>query len=164
MKKFLDAEGRPWSVAVNVNTLKRVREMADVNLLDVVDGRLTERLAADPELLVNVLWAAVEPAARAATPPVTAEQFGEAMAGDALDAATAALLEDLADFFPKGKREALRAVLAKANLVQARAAEVALARINDLDVDRLLEQMSGGSVTSSPASSASTPAASPSAS
>ena len=37
---WTDREGRRWSTAITVATLKRVRELVDVNLLDVFDGAL----------------------------------------------------------------------------------------------------------------------------
>lgn len=111
MKHFKDNAGRSWAVAVNVNSIKRVKSIAQVNLLEAVEGELIAKLADDPILLCGVLWALVEPEATAAG--VSDEQFGEGLAGDAIDLATAALLEEIVDFFPSGKRELMKKALAK---------------------------------------------------
>ena len=37
MKTFTDTAGRAWDVVVNVDTIKRVRDLLGVNLLDIVE-------------------------------------------------------------------------------------------------------------------------------
>ena len=101
MHTFTDAIGRTWSVAINVDTVRRVKALASVNLMDVVEGQLVARLQTDPVLLCDVLYAVCKPQADAQN--VTDEDFGRSMAGDAIEAATEALLEDLTDFFPSGQ-------------------------------------------------------------
>jgi hypothetical protein len=121
MKQFTDAEGRTWEVAVNVNAVKRVRDLAGVDLLDAAGNDLLSRLAADPCLLVNVIFALVKPQADAAK--VSDESFGRAMIGDVLDAASAALVQDLLAFFPRAQR--LRALGRLGKALQEREAEAA---------------------------------------
>ena len=55
MKTFTDNSGRSWSVAINVECIKRVKSLLDVNLLDAVDGKLLEQFISDPVLLCDVL-------------------------------------------------------------------------------------------------------------
>ena len=98
MKLFKDNEGRQWQVVVNVATLKRVRDLTKTDLLDVVNGDLIQRLTLDPVLLVDCLFALCK--TQADQRNVTDVQFGEGMAGDAIDAATTALLEPRATFEP----------------------------------------------------------------
>ena len=38
MKTFNDNTGRTWTVAVNVDCIKRVKSLLDVNLLDAIEG------------------------------------------------------------------------------------------------------------------------------
>jgi hypothetical protein len=117
MRSFKDTQGRDWPVAVNTATVKRVRDLAGVNLLKIVesgpDGRnLLSDLLDDPVRLVDVLYVVCKPDADARG--VTDEQFGGAMSGDAIDAGFTALTEDLADFFPQPRhRQALRSLLTK---------------------------------------------------
>ena len=110
MKTFKDNAGRTWSVALNIFVVKQVRGLLGVDLLDLgIDAKnpadgLLYRLIGDPVLLVDVLFAVCKAQADAAG--VTDEQFAQAMAGDAIDSATKALLEELADFTPSPRDRA----------------------------------------------------------
>ncbi|HOI57049.1 MAG TPA: hypothetical protein PLP01_17490, partial [Phycisphaerae bacterium] len=102
MKTFVDNAGRTWTVAVNVDAIKRVRTLCAVNLLEIVEGDLLGRLANDPILLCDVLYAVCKPELDAKG--VSDEDFGRAMGGDVIEAATAAFLEEMVGFFPSPKR------------------------------------------------------------
>jgi len=154
MRTFKDNAGRTWTVTVNVDAVKRVRSLLDVNLLEVVDGKLIERLAADPVLLCDVLYALVKPDADAKQ--VTDQDFGRGMAGDAIDLATTALLEELVDFFPQGKRRLLQKALAKLKDWEAKALGVAEQKLDSPELEAQFENAlksigdsSGGSPVSS---------------
>ena len=60
------------------------------------------------------------------------------MAGDAIDAATTALLEELVDFFPSGKRQILNKALAKLRTFETKALAAADKRLDDPELDRKL--------------------------
>src|SRR5687767_1850112 len=111
MKTFQDNAGRTWTVQVNVDAIKRVRDLAKVDLLEVVEGKLIERLVSDPILLCDVLYCVCKVEADAQG--ISDGDFGRAMGGDAIDGATAALLEELVGFFPQGRRKVLAKALAK---------------------------------------------------
>jgi hypothetical protein len=160
MRTFTDTAGRTWSVIINVDAIRRVRARLDVNLLDAIEGRLLEKLVGDPVLLCDVLFVLVEP--EAVAKQVSDEEFGRSLGGDVLEAATTALLEELVDFFPSGRRAVFRKALDKLRALE----QMALATANErLDSDELERQMAaalastpGSSSGSSPASSASPPA------
>jgi hypothetical protein len=154
MKAFTDASGRSWEVTVNVNAIKRVRDLLAVDLLDVANSDLLTRLADDACLLVNVLFVLCKPAADALK--VTDEDFGRAMVGGALDAASAALMQDLLDFFPRAQR-----LKALGRMVTALRAQGAMLKESSQTLAELnIEAPStpGDSSTSAPASAALTPA------
>ena len=116
MKSFTDSLGRAWTLVVNVATIKRVRALCGVDLnsvIEVEDGKpsakLLERLSGDPVLLVDVLYAVCKPECDRLG--VSDEDFGSAMAGDAIEQATSALLDEVIDFFPEAKRLAFRKIL-----------------------------------------------------
>ena len=113
MKAFKDRDGREWKLSLNVTSVKRVRDLLKIDLLRI-DEAMLETLATDEVALVNVVYALVKPEADGRSPGVSDEDFGRAMAGDAIDEAWKALLEELADFFrnPR-KRELVRKALAK---------------------------------------------------
>nr|DAG83190.1 MAG TPA: hypothetical protein [Caudoviricetes sp.] len=117
MKSFTDNLGRSWTLVVNVAAIKRVRALCDVDLNAIVEidkdnnpsTKLLERLSSDPVLLVDVLYAVCKPDCDQKN--VSDEDFGAAMAGDAIDHATAALLDEIVDFFPEAKRLAFKKIL-----------------------------------------------------
>jgi len=158
MKTFTDNAGRTWTVTVNVDAIRRVRSLLSVDLLSVADGKLLERLVADPVLLCDVIYAVCRP--EADTKQVSDEDFGRAMAGDAIDLATTALLEELVAFFPLAKRRLLAKALSKLKTLEARALEVAQQRLDSPELEtRLAAALSelGSSSGSLPGSPASTP-------
>ena len=161
MTSFTDSQGRTWVLTVNVDAIRRVRQLTDVDLLEVVGGKLLEQLAEDPVLLCDVLFALCKPEADAKQ--VSDEDFGRSMAGDVIEQATGALLEALADFFPGRKGELLKQAAAKLDQLQAKVLDHAEAKLTSGELEAQVEAMlseherSGGSSISAPASSASTP-------
>jgi hypothetical protein len=159
MRTFKDNAGRSWTVTVNVDCIKRVRSLLDVDLLEAAEGKLLERLTSDPVLLCDVLYCACKPQADAER--VSDEEFGRSMAGDAIDHATTALLEELVDFFPGPKRLVLRKALEKLKQLETRAYSLVNARLDSPELEKKLEAALselGNSSGSWPGSSASTPA------
>lgn len=125
---------------VNVATIKRVRALCDVDLnsiIEVEDGkpvtRLLERLSTDPVLLVDVLYAVCKPECDQKN--ISDEEFGSAMAGDAVEHATSALLDEVIDFFPEAKRLAFKKILSASR----RFAQTAKSRLTELMADSALE-------------------------
>lgn len=159
MQTFNDNTGRTWSLTINVDAIKRVRGLLDVDLMQAIDGKLLERLVTDPVLLCDVVYALCKPEADAKS--ITDEQFGQAMAGDAIDAATTALLEELVGFFPQAKRQVLRKALDKLKVLETKVFDAVTARLDSGEIDRMLEaelNKVGEPFMSLPESSASNPA------
>jgi hypothetical protein len=137
--------------------------------MEVLEGSngLIEKLVRDPVLLCDVIYAACKP--QADEREVADEAFGASMAGDAIEHATAALLEELVDFCPSPRDRAnLGRVLKATRDVMDKARDVVERRIDELidggaleravleAVPPTVEQVAvGGSSGSAPASSAS---------
>ncbi len=141
MKSFTDNAGRVWTLAVNVAAIKRVRALCDVDLNSIIEldaknqpsAKLLERLSTDPVLLVDVLYAVCKPECDSRN--VTDGEFGAAMAGDAIDHATSALLDEIIDFFPEAKRLAFKKILSATRRFE----EIARKKMNDLLSDGKFE-------------------------
>ncbi|MBT8207547.1 MAG: hypothetical protein KJO18_04680, partial [Acidimicrobiia bacterium] len=88
MKTFTDNAERSWNVSINVAAVKRVRDLVGVDLLEIVEGTLIEKLIRDPILLCDIIYAVCKPQADEREPPVNDEEFGRAMAGDVIEHAT----------------------------------------------------------------------------
>lgn len=156
MPTFSDVQGRSWSIAITVATLKRVRALAGIDLMEALSGTLLDRLVSDPVLLGDVLYACVKP--QADERQVTDDDFGRALAGDVIDAATSALLEAFVAFFPNPRRRVLEKAVAKLAGWRTAALTAAEARLDDPRLEAAVQaQLGGGSSGSAPASSASTP-------
>jgi hypothetical protein len=168
MRTFKDNQGREWTVEISVAAIKRVRGLAGVDLMEVLEGSngLIEKLVRDPVLLCDVIYAACKP--QADERQVSDEAFGASMAGDAIEHATAALLEELVDFCPSPRDRAnLGRVLKATREVMDKARDVVERRIDELidggaleravleAVPPTVEAAAGGSSGSAPASSAS---------
>jgi len=164
VKVFKDNAGNEWSVEINVAALKRIRSLTGTDLLEVISGGdLLERLMRDPVLLCDILYALVKP--QADEKQVSDETFGAAMAGDAIDAATAALLDELVAFCPSPRDRAnLGRVLMVVRRAMDKARDVVEAKIAGGEIERIVQDAltqatSGHSSGAAPASSASTPPA-----
>ncbi len=161
MKRFTDNAGRSWTVEINVAALKRVKGLTGVDLLEVLDGQgaLIERLIRDPVLLCDALYAACKP--EADRQGVSDEEFGRAMAGDSIEAATEALLDEIVSFCPSPRdRAALGRVLAATRTVMDKARDLVEARLDGGELERAIDEAlaqlpgtAGNSSTAAPASS-----------
>ena len=166
MRSFKDNQGRQWSVEINVTAIKRVRGLTGEDLMQVIEGTLIEKLIRDPVLLCDVVYAICKPEADART--VSDEDFGKAMAGDAIEAATTAVLEELVGFCPSPRDRAnLGRVLQATRKVMDRARDLVEKKLGSGELDRLADRLlsegsgeatAGSSSTSAPESSASSPA------
>jgi len=158
MRSFKDNAGRQWSVEINVAALKRVRGLTGTDLMQVIEGTLIEKLIRDPVLLCDVVYALCKP--EADTRSVSDEDFGKAMAGDAIEAATTAVLEELVGFCPSPRDRAnLGRVLQATTKVMERARDLVEKKLDSGELDRLADQLletAGASSISAPEPSAST--------
>ena len=137
MKTFADNKGRTWTIAITVDAIKQIKALIGVDLLEVVDGKLLDRLAGDPILLCDVIYAACK--AEADAQEISDQDFGAAMAGNAIDAATTALLEELVDFFPSARRGLLRKALATLHRLEAQVVQAAGKVLDGDTLDKAIE-------------------------
>jgi hypothetical protein len=167
MQIFKDRHGHQWVVELNVAQQMRVKAALGVNVFDLFDMQGLAALATDLIKLCNILWVLCERQAKERG--ISEEGFGEALAGDSLDDAFTAFTQELIDFFPrKAERENIRRAVAKTHQINQRVQERAVRKIEEIDVDRLVDEaekevtrLSQGGTRSaagdSPVSSESTP-------
>ncbi|MBE7465502.1 MAG: hypothetical protein HS116_18650 [Planctomycetes bacterium] len=158
MRTFKDNAGRTWTVSVDVDAIRRVRTALQVNLASAELAQVLERLLSDPVLLCDVLFVVCKPEADKLG--VSDVDFGRAMAGDAIEAGTLALLEELANFTPNPRdRARVKRLLQAMQQLAERTRDAAETRL-EREIENALSATtatSGPSSGSSPASSASTP-------
>lgn len=156
MKTFKDNAGRTWSVSVDVDAIRRVRTALKVNLTSTDFASVLEQLLSDPVLLCDVLYVICKP--EADRQKISDEDFGRSMAGDAIEHATAAFLEELANFTPNPRdRARVKRVLQAMWDLAEKTRDVA-----DRNLETEIAKVLTSGLTSggSPGSSASTPAGS----
>jgi hypothetical protein len=118
MKAFTDNASKTWSVSMTIDSVKRVRDLLSVNLVEpeAGDPPLLTRLGTDEILLCDVVYCLIKP--QADQLGVTDADFGRALGGDAILAAQTALYEELADFFQKrGRSDRAKAVTAQKEMI-----------------------------------------------
>lgn len=139
MKTFTDNADRVWTVSITVDAIRRVRATLDINLLEFIEGNLIQRFIRDPVLLCDVIYVICRPQADELN--ITDEDFGRAMAGDAIEYATTALLEDLVDFSPSPRDRAnLQKVLTKTFDAMEKTRDAIGEKIEALDVNEIVNQ------------------------
>ena len=133
MQKFVDRKSNVWVVDIDSTTLRRVKAIAGVNLLEFVEGDLVERLSHDFLLLGDILYAVCKP--QADQQGISDEEFGQGLAGDVISDATAALLEGLVAFFPEPRRRLLQTAAAKYRRVQTKAIELVQMKLDSPEME-----------------------------
>ena len=158
MHCFNDNKGRRWEVTLNVRQVKRIRAVLGIDIANVialdkggaVKVDLIDRIANDPVLLVDVLWVLCEGEAKSAG--VTDDDFGSSLAGDSIEHATAACLDELVGFFPGARRLFLKKAVGLARKYSGELTAVLEKTLDDPELERRVRE-SMNSSASSPASS-----------
>lgn len=135
-KSFTDRFDKRWQLTIDVAACKRVKNALAINLYKLVeDGfRPLRDLLSDPIQLVDVIFVLSVPLDQQAA---SDEDFGRAMAGDALERAAEAFTQELVDFFPsRRQREALTKVLATHRQIKDRLMEKATADLAQIDPEK----------------------------
>jgi hypothetical protein len=157
MKTFKDTADRMWTVQINVDAVKRVRDALGINLTKAVDDgfKLLAEIVEDPIRLVDVLFVLCQE--QAEKQGVTDVDFGRSMSGDAIMQAAEAFIEALTGFFPNARSRAmLTALLGKGRKVRDLMMDKAELQIKALDPKKLASTLKVSSGISR-ASAASTP-------
>jgi hypothetical protein len=141
MSRFVDNAQRTWSLDLNVTLLRQIKQDLDVDLYRLDDQSMLMRLASDPFLLAEVLYLVCRE--QAESQGVSPESFGTGLAGDAIDAASTALLEAIADFFPNPRKQLVRGVIAKLKDLDQAMLDQAAAELEAIDIQTLAGQVPG---------------------
>ena len=106
MHSFVDNSRRTWEVAINVAAVKRIRGLLGIDLYALVDDgfKSLSKLVSDPVTLADVLYCLCKD--QADKQSINDEDFGRALAGDAITHAADAFVEELIDFFPDARARA----------------------------------------------------------
>lgn len=133
MSTFKDAGGKEWVIDVDVDGIRACRDRVDYDLVDISEESVN-KLYDDPVLLVDVIWILCE--SQATGKKISDVEFGRSLRGDAIEGATAALLESIADFFPGSRRLLLKKVITSTADMRTAVDGMAIEQIEDPDLLR----------------------------
>lgn len=156
MGVFKTTDGAEWTIAVNVLTVKRVREATGEELLAIFPGGVSAHAMTDYVKCAEMIAAVVQPQLAAAGK--TADDFLATLDATALEAAAEALMREIANFSPEPQRTLLLAALDKIaeEMAKAKASETAAARaaLESMDMATMSQSTLTNSASSLPASAA----------
>jgi hypothetical protein len=145
MASFTDAEGRTWSLDLDLTTADEVKREKGIDLIDpeAMSATFVKLASGSTRLLVEVLWMLVHPQADKAG--VSPEEFGRALKAQAIRDAYAALKDAIADFFlnPDAGAAMRRTWQAAEKVAAARLEEFTEAKIESLLLAKLSESTAG---------------------
>lgn len=136
MTVFRDKQGREFRCRVSAATAIVLKKDLGINLLDHFDGSLWQRLATDPELLVDVLFE-ITRESRDELGIVDGGAFARLLDGDVLEAAGEAMRAAIVDFIPPRQRAAFRKLLEKSKAVEMVTIEKMEAAVDGMTIEAL---------------------------
>jgi len=165
MAKFKTLDGKEWVIDVTYLTVKRVRDLCGVNVLDIcnLDKESLSGWVADDLKVLEVVCAVVRP--QLAAIDMADDEFFAACDGQVLKDAVERLMDEVSDFFQEPRKGLVKKVIKKLRET-SRSMEVQAEKAIDLalsqcDFEEALKTH-GSSDSTSPESSASSPGDSPS--
>ena len=165
MAKFKTLDGKEWVIEVTYLTVKRVRDLCGVNVLDIcnLDKESLSGWVADDLKVLEVVCAVVRP--QLASLDISDEDFFATCDGGTLKEAVERLVDQVSDFFQEPRKGLVKKVIRKLReterKMEAQAEKAIDAALSQCDFEAAL-RTHGSSGSTSPASSASSPGDSPS--
>lgn len=126
---FKDTEAREWTVSLTVDSVMRVKDQTQVDLFDIVDGKLVAQLQSDPLLFGRVLFSLCKPQCEARG--LSDSQFWQAMNGDVVEDAAKVVLSELINFSRRDLRPVLNEITEKTEKLRQVGIEKARQALND---------------------------------
>lgn len=124
MRTFKDTEGVDWKLSIDMQSAMLIRTEVGIDILDIAEGKDLTQISGDLLVLGAVLWLLV--VEQAVTLNLDEKQFFRRLDGDAIEAATVALVAECLDFFPKEKRALLKSAWDKIKNVEAKGVQKAM--------------------------------------
>lgn len=160
MKSFVDKNGKSWDIDLNIGAAIKIKSRCGIDLENIItvdkknqpqDVSTLERLAEDSILLFEVIFAVCENQVRAAG--MNEESFAELFNGDAIEAATNALVEEIINFSRPAKRKVLTRLWTIGKNFSEKAGRQMDAKLNSPEFEKEVEKALTQSLTNAPESS-----------
>lgn len=142
MRKFKDQANREWEVCLTYSTVKRCREGAGIDILDVGNADDSQnslaRMFQDPIFVADVLFELCHK--QRESERLSRDDFCEAVIEVTPDARQA-LLEELHDFFHRAQMSDHCALVSRGQQMMAKLTEAQREKMATTDVDELVKQL-----------------------
>jgi len=142
MRTFKDKEKKDWGVSITVGSLKRVKELLKIDLIegasDKKEDNIFIKISTDPIMLVDIIYVLCKPEADKLG--ISDEQFGGLMNGDSVEEATAVFIEELIDFFPTARRPMLRTMTDKIKDLQTKGIAYVMNHLASPEIDKKYQE------------------------
>lgn len=153
MARFSDSTGYEWDLRLNRGVLPDLKRAGlDLDRATKEANWLGDVLFGDVDVLAEAMWVLLAEQAQRAG--LDRNQFDRRLDAETFDRAGTALLEEIVDFFHRGRSKHIKDRLPKI----LTAIDAKMGTLADAATERAIKSISDGSATNSPASSASTPA------
>ena len=134
--KFLDKNNQEWKVELNGPIIKDIQEQFNFKITSL-DADPLNQMANDPVMAVDVLYLLCEK--QASERGMDSRAFGECLP-PGIDGPLEALREALINFFPLGKKSAIRSALEASQRFQEKASQIlAEDLLNEDRMERLVD-------------------------
>ncbi len=107
MKIFKDNKNRKWEIEVNIFTVKLVKDLLGVNIVDLKDDETMSKIKNDMIFIIDVIFVLCKE--QADKLGISDEEFAKGLMGDPLENAVSAFIEAWTDFFPEATRKRMKA-------------------------------------------------------
>lgn len=135
MHSFKDKSGRDWNVDITIGAVKRVKAELKIDLMEVLNGTLFERIGSDPMLVMDIVWSIVKPDDSNGT---AREAFDKQIGGQQITDASKAFVDELVDFF-QSRGPALAAAVSRVDQETKRAVTAIVSLIESPEMAKKLQ-------------------------
>lgn len=138
MASFKDLGGNEWIVSFNIGNCRRLLELTKLDFANAHDGKAVSEIQANDSKMVQVLWLLIEEQAKAKG--IDEDAFWQKLDGNVLEEAQNAIEEAVLGFTRPERRAALKAILDKKREAIDKAMNLAVAKVQAVNIDQELEK------------------------
>lgn len=137
MASFKDLGGNEWIISFNIGNCRRLLELTKLDFANAHDGKAVSEIQANDSKMVQVLWLLIEEQAKAKG--IDEDAFWRNLDGNVLEEAQNAIEEAVLGFTRPERRAALKAILDKKREAIDKAMNLAVAKVQAVNIDQELE-------------------------
>lgn len=130
------AGGKTFRLTINYGQARDLRRHNGVDLIDYHNGSAIKLFAEDQDKIFETIWKLCEKQARDLG--LDEAKFAELFISGVFEEAYSALEEAIVNFTPPAKRPVILAICKKSKEIQAKQAELAVAKINSPKADQMI--------------------------